>query len=489
MKRLLIANRGEIAIRVARTARELGIETVAVYSSADREARHVSAGDVAVEIGPAPAVDSYLNAGKIIDAARKTNADAIHPGYGFLSEDPEFAEAVEAAGIRWVGPPPSAMRAMGAKIAARARMIAAGVPVVPGFPGSPDPKEMGEGAAALGYPVLVKASAGGGGKGMRLVARAEELPSAIEGARREALSAFGDGAVYLEKAISRPRHVEMQIFGDRAGRVVALGERECSIQRRHQKIVEEAPSPSLDAGVRAAMAEAAVAAGRAVGYASAGTVEFLLDESRKFYFLEMNTRLQVEHAVTEETLGIDLVRAQLEVADGHPLSEGWGALEPRGHAIECRVYAEDPETHLPRSGTVLAYEEPCGPGVRVDAGIERGSRVGIDYDPILAKVIVRAESRGAAIARMREALSRYVILGVTTNIPLLRRIVASEDFGAGRTDTGFVERLPPPPDSPPPAAAVLAALHEAGGARTGSVSSVLPGAADPWRAASSWRNR
>ncbi len=490
MRRLLIANRGEIAVRIARTARERGLATIAVFSSADRGALHTAVCDEAIEIGPAPAAESYLSVDRILDAARKTGADAIHPGYGFLSENANFAVAVEKAGIRWVGPPPSAMRLMGTKISARERMLSAGVPVVPGFQEkNADAAAMHAAAGSLGYPVFVKASAGGGGKGMRFVERPEDLAAALEGACREAIAAFGDGAIYLEKAISSPRHVEVQIFGDAFGRVVSLGERECSIQRRHQKIVEEAPSPSIDAETRARMAEAAAAAGSAVGYVGAGTVEFLLDEDRRFYFLEMNTRLQVEHAVTEETLGIDLVGAQLDVAEGKAIPADWGSLTPRGHAIECRVYAEDPESYLPRSGTVLAYEEPTGPGVRVDSGIDRGARVGIDYDPILAKVIVGAEDRTAAVGRMRRALSRYVILGVTTNLTLLRRIVSSEEFMRARTDTEFLSRLAPAAEGRPPAAAVLAALHQAASRATPSGGGIGARETDPWRERDTWRNR
>jgi 3-methylcrotonyl-CoA carboxylase alpha subunit len=484
IRTLLIANRGEIAVRIARTARERGIRTVAVFSAADRGARHVEACDEAVEIGPAPAAESYLSIPRLLDAARASAAEAVHPGYGFLSENPEFAEAVEAAGLVWVGPPAEAMRAMGGKIAARQRMLAAGVPIVPGF------QDVAAGDAALaraaeeiGFPVLVKASSGGGGKGMRRIDAPGDLAAGLAGARREAAAAFGDPTIYLEKAIDRPRHVEMQIFGDRGGGILALGERECSIQRRHQKIVEEAPAAAIGAETRRRMAEAAVAAGRAVGYVGAGTVEFLVDRSERFYFLEMNTRLQVEHPVTEETLGIDLVAAQLEVAEGTPLPAEWQDRPPRGHAIECRVYAEDPETHLPRSGPVLAYEEPSGPGVRVDSGIERGSRVGIDYDPILAKLIVRGEDRAAAVARMRRALSEYVILGVTTNLPLLRRILDSEAFASGDTDTAFLARLPGAEPRRPPAEAIVAA------ARVLAPANAQTAPAGPWSETSAWRNR
>jgi acetyl/propionyl-CoA carboxylase alpha subunit len=433
IRRLLIANRGEIAVRIARTARERGILTIAVHSDVDRDALHVRVCARAVEIGPAPAPESYLNVGAILEAARAARADAIHPGYGFLSEDAGFAEAVVSAGLCWVGPSPDSMRKMGDKVTSRSLLERAGVPVVPGFQQDrASDEDFVRAAARLGYPVLVKASGGGGGKGMRFVDRAEDLPSALAAARREARAAFRNSAVYLEKAIPNPRHVEIQILGDGRGRVVPLSERECSIQRRHQKIVEETPCVSLDDGTRRRMCEAAAAAGEAVAYAGAGTVEFLVDEGGAFHFLEMNTRLQVEHPITEEILGIDLVAAQLDVAEERARPEAWAALRPRGHAIEARLYAEDPVTYLPRSGTILAYEEPRGPGVRMDSGIEKGSRVGIEYDPILAKIVVRAEGRASAIARMKRALAETVVLGVATNLELLARVVESPDFAAGR---------------------------------------------------------
>jgi acetyl/propionyl-CoA carboxylase alpha subunit len=441
IRQLLIANRGEIAVRIARSAREQGIGTVAVYSDADETALHVAMCDRSQRIGPAAAAESYLSIPALLEAARASGADAVHPGYGFLSERPAFARAVAEAGLTWVGPTPEAMDAMADKLSARRLMAAAGVPTVPGS------EELGPGADSatiagrLGYPVLVKATAGGGGKGMRRVDAPEDLPGALEACRREAASAFGDGRVYLEKSIDSPRHVEVQIFGDNHGNLVSLHERECSIQRRHQKIVEEAPCGALSEDLRRSIHAAAIEAGRAISYTGAGTVEFLLDRSGRFHFLEMNTRLQVEHPVTEEILGLDLVAAQLTVADGLPLPLEFAAAIPRGHAIECRIYAEDSRTYLPRSGTVLAYREPGGPGVRVDSGIAEGSRVGIDYDPILAKLIVRAESRPAAVAKMHRALADYVILGVTTNLSLLQAIVGSEEFAAGRTDTSFIERL------------------------------------------------
>ena len=487
MRRLLIANRGEIAVRIARTARERGIETVAVYSTADREAPHALACDFAFEIGPPRASESYLSFDKILDAARRAKADAIHPGYGFLSENADFAEAVRSAGLTWVGPDPDSMRIMGDKISAREAMLRAGVPVVPGYqtPNATD-SDLTAAAGKVGFPLFVKASAGGGGKGMRRVATREELPAAIEASRREAVAAFGRGDLYLEKEIEGPRHVEFQIFGDRRGSVVALAERECSIQRRHQKIVEEAPCAALDAGLRKRMAEAAAAAGRSVSYVGAGTVEFLLDRKKEFSFLEMNTRLQVEHPITEETLGIDLVAAQLSIADGEALPREWEGAAPRGHAIECRVSAEDPETYLPRTGEVLAYEEPAGPGIRVDSGIAEGSAVGISYDPLLAKVVVHAETRRAAIARMQRALRSYVILGVETNLPLLRRVLESQEFASGAIDTAFLSRLPqaPAPSDPPPAAVAAAKAAERAKPERSRGPAPRP---DPWARPSGWR--
>jgi acetyl-CoA carboxylase biotin carboxylase subunit len=487
MRRLLIANRGEIAVRVARTARERGIFTIAVFSTADRDSLHARMCDAAVEIGPAKASESYLNFGALLRAAKQSGADAVHPGYGFLSENADFADAVLEAGLVWVGPAPSSIRSMGDKVTARRTMASAGVPVVPGFdkPSAEIPEFL-RAADRIGYPVLVKASAGGGGKGMRRVDNGTDLARALEAARSEAQSAFGDPRVYLEKVIESPRHVEFQIFGDREGRVLSLFERECSIQRRHQKIVEEAPCVFLDAATRERMALAATAAGRAAGYVGAGTVEFLLDSEKEFYFLEMNTRLQVEHAITEETLGIDLVGAQLDVAQGQALPAEWENLSPRGHAIECRLYAEDPDDFFPRSGKVLVYEEPRGPGVRVDSGVERGSEVGIDYDPILAKIIALAEDRETARRRMARALREFILLGVTTNLSLLRRIIESTDFQKARTDTAFLSRLPPAVREAPPAAAeiaaeIVASRKESGPSRPDSLQR------DPWRRASGWR--
>jgi acetyl/propionyl-CoA carboxylase alpha subunit len=492
IRTLLVANRGEIAVRIARTAREMGVEPVAVYSDSDAGAFHVGQMPRAVALGAGPPRDTYLSIPRLLEAAREAGADAIHPGYGFLSENAEFARAVEAAGLTWVGPPASAIEAMGDKLRSRARMREAGVPVVPGSdPSAVSAEALASEAKRLGFPVLVKASAGGGGKGMSRVDRAEDLPAAIAEARRLAASSFGDEIVYLEKLLDRPHHIEFQIFGDKAGHVMHLFERECSVQRRHQKIIEETPSPALDAALRSRMAEAAVEAGRAVGYVGAGTVELLLDEKRNFYFLEMNTRLQVEHAITEATLGIDLVRAQLEIAAGGRLPDGWARLHPRGHAIELRLYAEDPVTFLPRSGEVLEYDEPSGPGVRVDSGIARGSRVGLDFDPLLAKLIVFGPDRGATIVRAQRALEDWVVLGVETNRPLLSAILACEEFAAGRYTTDVVSRLPERPAVAPPAAAWIAAARMFGRSPAapgaGGVSGGPPSPADPWSEASGWR--
>jgi len=453
-RKVLVANRGEIAVRVLTACRTAGVATVAVASEADVGSRHARLADELVVLGPAPARESYLDVGRVLEAARATGADAVHPGFGFLSENAGFARAVIDAGLVWIGPPPAAIEAMGLKVASRERMKAAGVPVVPG---SHDLSP--EALAAVGLPLVVKASAGGGGKGMRVVRSAEELPSAIASCRSEAEAAFGDPTLYAERYLERPRHVEIQVFGDAHGRVVALGERECSLQRRHQKVVEESPSPAVTPALRSRMSEAAVAAAKAVGYVNAGTVEFLLAPDGSFFFLEMNTRLQVEHPVTEEAWGLDLVSLQLAVAAGEALPADL-ASAPVAHAIEARVYAEDPESgFLPQVGTVLAYEEPGGPGVRVDSGIEEGSEVSVHYDPMLAKVVARGRTREEARRRLVDALGRTVILGVATNVSWLRRLLETPEFVRGDLDTSLLARLelPPPPD--PPAEVLAAAAH------------------------------
>jgi 3-methylcrotonyl-CoA carboxylase alpha subunit len=465
-ERVLIANRGEIAVRVIAACQELGVHAIAVYSEADRDALHVRRADEARCIGPAPAAQSYLHIPAIIAAARASGAQAIHPGYGFLSENADFAQACAEAGLVFIGPPPAALRLMGSKIAAKRAVEAAGVPTVPGYAGpARETRALAREAQRIGYPVMIKASAGGGGKGMRVVREPAAFAEALEAARREALAAFGDDSVFLEKLVVAPRHVEFQVLADAHGHVIHLGERECSIQRRHQKIIEESPSVALTPALRAEMGAAAVAAARAAGYVNAGTCEFLLDASGHYYFLEMNTRLQVEHPVTEAITGLDLVRHQLAIAAGAPLGITQEQIAPRGHAIEARLYAEDPaRQYLPSTGTLLAFDPPRAPGVRVDAGVAAGDTVSMHYDPMLAKLIVHAEDRPAAIARLRWALDRFAVLGVTTNLPLLRAIAADEWFAAGRTTTDFLaeRRLAEiePPAAVPPAALVAAAAFE-----------------------------
>ena len=444
ISKLLVANRGEIALRVMRTCREMGVRTVAVYSDADRNALHVRAAYEAVRLGPAPARESYLRGEALIAAAKATGADAIHPGYGFLSENAGFARAVRDAGLIFVGPSPEAIEAMGDKLAARARMAAAGVPVVPGTsePAGDDASLLVQ-ARTLGFPLMIKASAGGGGKGIRIVRDESELLAAARRATSEAQSAFADGRVYLEKYLDEPRHIEIQVFGDSHGQVVHLGERECSLQRRHQKVVEERPSPLLDESLRAAMGAAAVKAAAAIGYTNAGTIEFLVDSRRDFYLLEMNTRLQVEHPVTELTCGQDLVRWQLLVAAGEPLPLSQEQIRHEGHAIEVRLCAEDADHgFLPASGRVQRLELPGGPGVRVDGCLYEGLEVTPHYDPLLAKICVHAGTRELAIARMRRALAEVTVSGVITNLPFLRRVLDSEPFRSGCYDTTTLEGRP-----------------------------------------------
>jgi 3-methylcrotonyl-CoA carboxylase alpha subunit len=444
IRRLLIANRGEIALRIIRACRETGVESVAVYSEADRRAPHVFAADHAEPIGPAPPSESYLKATALLDAARRSGADALHPGYGFLSERAAFARACVEAGLTFVGPPPEAIERMGSKIGARRLMQAAGVPIVPGeTPADQSDAALVAAATAIDFPVLVKPSAGGGGIGMKVVRDPGDAADAIRQARREAQAAFGDGTLYVERLVERPRHVEIQVFADAQGNAVHLFERECSVQRRHQKVIEESPCAALTPALRQRMGQAAVAAARAAGYVNAGTVEFLLEGNgpdARFYFLEMNTRLQVEHPVTEAVVGVDLVRAQLIVAGGGRLPWTQDALQQRGHAIECRVYAEDPSHgFLPQAGPLLMYREPTGPGIRVDSGVVEGGEVTVFYDPLLAKLIVSAETREAAIARAVAALRQYVILGIRTNLPFLAAILAHPRFAAADLDTGFLD--------------------------------------------------
>ena len=443
-RKLLIANRGEIACRVIRASREMKIPTVAVYSDADEDALHVRMADEAYHIGPAPSNESYLRWERILDVARRSGADAIHPGYGFLSENADFVRNVADAGLTFIGPPPEAMEAMGGKISARKIAISAGVPVVPG---TTEPlksyDQARETAGTFGYPVMLKASAGGGGKGMRLVTDEGELRSALEAAQSEALASFGDDAVYIEKAIVRPRHIEIQVFSDTHGNHVHLGERECSIQRRHQKVIEEAPSPINSPELREKMGECAVMVARAVDYVGAGTVEFLVsDIDRSFYFLEMNTRLQVEHPVTELVTGIDLVREQIRVAAGERLSFTQDDVKLTGHAIECRVYAEDPENgFLPSPGRITRLRLPQGPGVRDDGGIYEGAEVSIYYDPMISKFAVYGRDRDQAIDRMRRALREYEVGGIKTTLPFFREVMEDAEFIDGKLDTAFISRF------------------------------------------------
>ncbi|MBM3265392.1 MAG: acetyl-CoA carboxylase biotin carboxylase subunit [candidate division Zixibacteria bacterium] len=444
-EKILIANRGEIAVRVIRTCREMGIQTVAVFSEADRGAPHVRYADEACLIGPALSRESYLLPENIIAAARKTGAQAVHPGYGFLSERAAFADRCVDAGIAFIGPSGEAMRAMGDKTAARRAMRTAGVPVVPGTEeGLNDDAEAVRVADEVGYPVLIKAAMGGGGKGMRIVRNPEELASALRSARSEALSAFGDGAVYIEKYLEDPRHVEFQILADAHGHTVHLGERECSVQRRHQKLIEESPSCILDDRLRAEMGTAAVRAAEAAGYVNAGTIEFIVDRNRNFYFLEMNTRLQVEHPVTEMRTGLDLVREQILVASGSPLRFTQEEIPFRGAAIECRISAEDPdENFMPSIGKITRLVEPGGPGVRIDSGFYRGYEVPIFYDPMIAKLIVWAETRDEAIARMKRALSEYEIGGIKTTVSFHLQALSDARFVSGNYTTRFIEQMTP----------------------------------------------
>ena len=441
IRKILVANRGEIAIRIMRSCREMNIRSVAVFSEADRTSMHVRYADEAHCIGPAPSGESYLNIGNILNVALQTGADAIHPGYGFLSENAEFAEACARAGIIFIGPSSDAIRRMGDKITARKTMIAAGVPVVPGTTEKiTSEQEAVETIRQVGLPVMIKASAGGGGKGMRLVHHEADIAAAVRAARSEALSAFGDDSVYIEKYISSPHHIEFQVLGDQHGHIVHLFERECSVQRRHQKVVEETPSPSLTPEVREAMGAHAVAAAAAVGYYGAGTIEFIMDDDHHYYFLEMNTRLQVEHPITERVVGVDLVKLQIRIAENKPLPFGQNDLRQNGHAIECRIYAEDPyQNFMPSPGIIRHISEPLGLGVRHDGYVYAGYEIPMYYDPMISKLIVWGVNRSEAIARLKRALYAYKITGVKTSIPYLHRILEVPDFVAGRYNTHFIE--------------------------------------------------
>jgi 3-methylcrotonyl-CoA carboxylase alpha subunit len=495
LTKLLIANRGEVAVRIMQACQELGIRTVAIYSEADAHALHARLADEAIPIGPPPPRESYLCGDKIIAAAKSVGAQAIHPGFGFLSENADFAGAVRAAGLIFIGPSGEAIRSMGSKTRARAIMQLAGVPIVPGYEGSLD-ADFGEAAGTIGYPVLVKAAAGGGGKGMRIVREPAELAGAIESAQREAEKAFGDPTIFLEKYVEHARHIEYQVFGDTHGNVVHLFERECSTQRRHQKIIEETPSPLLDDELRQLMGEAAVTAAQAVAYHNAGTIEFIVDpQTREFYFLEMNTRLQVEHPITEMITGIDLVKLQISVALGEPLPFAQDQLTARGHAIECRVYAEDAANgFLPAIGPVLLAKFPSAPGVRVDTGIETGDEVSIHYDPMIAKLTVLGQDRAEAIRKMEASLRNTVILGVKTNVRFLRDVLAHPVFQRGEVTTSFIERefaaWQPAANDNLDLALIAVALSERmkdEGGRMKAASAMQNAEADPWQIKDSFR--
>jgi acetyl-CoA carboxylase, biotin carboxylase subunit len=474
--KVLVANRGEIAVRIMRALHELGVGAVAVYSEQDRYAPHVDRADEAYNLGDGPPAENYLSVAKILDAAKRAGAEAIHPGYGFPAENAPFARACEEASIVFIGPPASAIEAMGSKTKARALMQAAGVPVVPGDNGEggkgfPNVAAAKAAAARVGYPVMLKAAAGGGGRGMRLVDAEDKLEAALAGAQREAKAAFGDDTVYLEKAIVRPRHIEIQVFGDEHGGAVHLYERDCSIQRRNQKVIEESPSPAIDGVTRAKMGEVAVRAAKSVGYVGAGTIEMLYDGASKgFYFLEMNTRLQVEHPVTELVTGVDLVRWQLAVAQGEKIPLAQEAILRRGAAIECRVYAEDPVRFLPSPGTITALRVPAGPGIRDDSGVAEGSVISVHYDPMISKLCAWADTREAAIGRMRRALAEYHVGGIKTNLSFHRQVMRHPAFIAGEYDTGFIERHKAElqPAAPDEETATLAAVVAAAQAREGA---------------------
>jgi acetyl-CoA carboxylase, biotin carboxylase subunit len=446
VKKILIANRGEIAVRIIRACRDMGLATVAIYSECDRTALHVRLADEAWPVGPNPPRESYLRLEAIVEVARKAGADAVHPGYGFLAENQAFAAACRDAGLTFIGPTPEAISLMGSKTAARQAALRAGVPVVPGteepLDASVSDAEVRAVGERIGYPLMLKAVAGGGGKGMRMVATPDDLPGALRAARSEAGSAFGDSAVYLERRIMQPRHIEVQLLGDQHGTVLPFVERECSLQRRHQKVIEESPSLAISAATRRAMTAAAAAVAKAVHYTNAGTIEFLVDEHEQFYFLEMNTRLQVEHPVTEMVTGVDLVAWQIRIARGETLTlDPESVLAPRGHAMECRVYAEDPDNgFMPSPGRITGLRVPSGPGVRDDSGVYEGGEVPIFYDPMISKLITWGETRGQALARMQRALAEYEVRGIKTTIPFFQWVLTDEDFLAGRFDTGFIDR-------------------------------------------------
>lgn len=488
IKKVLIANRGEIAVRIIRSCREMGVETVAVFSSADRQALHVRFADEAYPIGPALPAESYLNSDKLVEVALRSGADAVHPGYGFLAENKGFAERCAAAGVTLVGPSAEAIGEMGDKTAARQTMRKASVPVIPGADEDVEDGEAARIAASVGYPVLVKAAKGGGGKGMRIVKGKEDLEEALRAARSEALSAFGDSSVFIEKFVEEPRHVEFQILADTQGNVVHLGERECSVQRRHQKLIEESPSCVLDESLRAVMGQAAVKAAEAVAYSNAGTIEFIVDKHRRFYFLEMNTRLQVEHPVTEMRTGLDLVKEQIRIASGAPLPFSQEEIRFRGASIECRISAEDPnENFMPSTGLVTRLTEPGGPGVRLDSGFYRGYEVPVYYDPMVAKLVVWADTRDEAIERMKRALTEFDIGGIKTTIPFHLQALEDERFLSGNYTTAFVDgmaedRTTEPDNSHIAAAFATVVTHEARKSPRRRVKSANAGSgSSPWK--------
>jgi acetyl-CoA carboxylase biotin carboxylase subunit len=497
LRKVLVANRGEIAVRILRACRDAGLASVAVYSDPDRDWPHVSAADEAYPLGGVSASDTYLSIDKLLEIARRSGADSVHPGYGFLAENPDLVEACHGAGLTFIGPPAEAMRRLGSKTAARQTMQQAGVPVVPG---SLEPLPSAEAVAAvaseIGYPLALKAVAGGGGKGMRVVRDPAELEAAFRSAASEAQAAFGDSALYVEKLIERPRHVEVQFLADAQGHAIHLGERECSIQRRHQKLIEESPSPAVDGDLRARMGEVAVRAAQAVGYTNAGTAEFLLDADGSFYFLEVNARLQVEHPVTELVTGLDLVRWQFRLAAGEPLTLSQQDVVWRGHAIECRVYAEDPDNQFfPSTGRILGLREPSGPGIRLDSGIRAGLDVSLHYDPLLAKLIVWGEDRPQALQRLRRALSEYLLLGVRTDLPLYRYLLDHPAFLAGDFDTAFLDREWRPgawlTDDLVELAAIVAALGAEQDTSVSQPAELLHRQTSSWRAAArpGWSSR
>jgi len=494
-KKILVANRGEIAVRVIRTCRDMGITPVAVYSEADRGALHVRLCDEAILIGAAPSAESYLSIERIMDAARRSKVEAIHPGYGFLSENAAFARSCEDAGLTFIGPSAKSIALMGSKVESRRAVSRFGVPMIPG---TMDPLRDGEEARriahSIGYPVMLKASAGGGGKGLRLVRAAEELETALSLTRAEAKAAFGDDAVYLEKLLERPRHIEIQVLADKHGNAVFLGERECTIQRRHQKVIEECPSPIMDGELRQRMGEAALNVVRAAQYTNAGTVEFLVDQNRQFYFLEMNTRLQVEHPVTEMVTGLDLVKEQIRIADGMPLELRQEDVTLRGWAIECRIYAEDPENNFfPSPGTIHVLRTPAGPGIRDDSGVYEGWTVPIDYDPLISKLVAWAPSRNEAIDRMARALGEYRVQGIQTNLMFFREVLNDAKFRQGDLDTGFIDRWIGQRQSPVPESdlerdlAVIAAAMQDSKATPPPDSAASTATASPWKAAARLR--